>query len=70
MSDFEKKAEFISWCIEEYSAAKSLTGKEVANAFAQKEVLKFLGEHYEVLHTQGKGYILDAIDDFIKTRSE
>lgn len=71
MSDdlFEKKAEFISWCIEMYANANSENGRDVANKFANKNVLDFLGEHYEVLHTQGKSYILATIDDFIKARS-
>ena len=71
MSDdlFEKKAEFISWCIEMCANANSENGRDVANEFANKNVLDFLGEHYEVLHTQGKSYILATIDDFIKARS-
>ena len=64
---FEKKAEFISWCIEEYAAENDLNGRDVANDFAQKKVLDFLGEHYEILHTQGKPYILETIADFIRT---
>lgn len=67
---FEKKAEFISWCIEEYAAAHSLNGRDVANDFSRKRVLDFLGDHYEILHTQGKPYILGAIDDFISTGAE
>ena len=71
MSDdlFEKKAEFISWCIEMYANANLENGRDVANEFANKNVLDFLGEHYEVLHTQGKSYILATIDDFIKASS-
>ena len=64
---FEKKAEFISWCIEQYAAEKGLPGRDVANDFSQKKVLDFLNKHYEILHTQGKSYILETIDDFIKT---
>ncbi len=64
---FEKKAEFISWCIEQYAAEKGLHGRDVANDFSQKKVLDFLDKHYEILHTQGKSYILETIDDFIKT---
>lgn len=64
---FEKKAEFISWCIEEYSALKSTTGRETANMFAQKNVLDFLSNHYDVLHTQSKNYILGSIEDFLFT---
>ena len=65
MSDelFEEKAEFLSWCIEEYAAAYSLNASDVANMFSYKKVLDFLDKHYEVLHTQGKSYILSAIAD-------
>lgn len=71
MSDdlFEKKAEFISWCIEMYAKAKTLKGRDVANDFANKNIIEFLEAHYEVLHTQGKAYILTTIEDFIKTRT-
>ncbi len=64
---FEKKASFISWCIEEYAAANNLSGRDVANSFASKNVFDFLSNHYDVLHTQGKSYILASIEDFIKT---
>ena len=65
MSDelFEKKAEFLSWCIEEYAVTYSLNASDVANMFSHKKVLDFLDKHYEVLHTQGKSYILSAIAD-------
>ena len=68
MSDelFEKKAEFLSWCIEEYAVSNSINASDVANIFAQKKVLDFLDKHYEVLHTQGKSYILSTITDFMK----
>ncbi len=65
--DFEKKAGFISWCIEEYAALHGKNGRVVANDFAEKNVLDFLGSHYEVLHSQGKSYILEAIDDFVES---
>ena len=72
MSDelFQKKAEFLSWCIEEYAAEKNLNGRDVANLFSQKKVLDFLGEHHHILHTQGKAYIIETIEDFIKTEGE
>ncbi len=67
---FQKKAEFLSWCIEEYAAEKNLNGRDVANLFSRKKVLDFLSEHYEILHTQGKAYIIETIEDFIKTEEE
>ena len=53
MSDdlFEKIAEFISWCIEMYANANSENSRDVANEFANKKVLDFLGKHYELLHS-------------------
>lgn len=72
MSDelFQKKAEFVSWCIEEYASSKSMNGRNVANMFSEKKALDFLSNHYEILHTQGKSYIIEAIEDFIKTGGE
>lgn len=69
MSDelFQKKAEFVSWCIEEYAVAKSMKGRDVANMFSEKKVLDFLSSHYEILHTQGKSYIIETIEDFVRT---
>lgn len=69
MSDelFQKKAEFVSWCIEEFAALKNTDGRSIANLFSEKKVLDFLSDHYEVLHTQGKSYIIEAIEDFIRT---
>lgn len=64
---FERKAVFISWCIEEYAAAYNQNGQDVANYFAEHTVLDFLGRHYEILHTQGKASILETISDYIKT---
>lgn len=68
MSDFEKKIAFVSWCIEEYAALYKLKSSVVANTFAQKNIIAFLEKHYEVLHTQGKDYILGTIDDMMKEK--
>ena len=62
-----KKAEFVSWCIEEYAASKTMNERDVANMFSEKKVLDFLSGHCEILHTQGKPYIIEAIEDFVRT---
>ena len=64
---FERKAVFISWCIDEYAAVHGQNGEDGANYFAAHDVLDFRSKHYEILHTQGRGCILEAIADFIKT---
>lgn len=67
MTEFEQIAQFISWCIEEYAFVNKKSSKETANFFSEKGVLEFLQNHWEVLHSQGKDYILGSIDDFIKS---
>ncbi len=60
---------WLSWCIEEYAAEKNLLGSEIAGAFEKKGVLSYLADNADILHTQGKNYILDSIDDYIKNHS-
>jgi len=67
MSEFEQTAQFISWCIEEYAFEKQETSKKIANFFNEKGVLDFLEKNWQILHTQGKNYILGTIEDFIKS---
>ncbi len=49
---------WLSWCIEEYAAEKQLVNSETAAFFEKSGVLAYLAENAEILHTQGKGYIL------------
>ncbi len=67
MTEFEQTVQFISWCIEEYAIERKISSKETANFFNEKGVLDFLQNHWKILHSQGKNYILSSIDDFIKS---
>ena len=60
------KLEFVAFCIEQYKMATKQTGCEVEQMFSQQGVIKFLIDHYEVLHTQGEQAILSEIDDYLK----
>lgn len=64
----EDLAFWLSWCIEEYAAYKKKSASDVTQFFEKTGVLKYLSENAEILHTQGKGYILDSIDEFIRVR--
>ncbi|MBO4576200.1 MAG: DUF3791 domain-containing protein [Neisseriaceae bacterium] len=64
----EQTAVFIAWCIEEYAVYKHKTQKDTANLFYQNGVLSFLQENADILHTQGKDYILGAICDFMEVK--
>ena len=45
---------FLSFCIEQYKAAKGMTGKEAMQELDRYGVLEYLSEFYDVLHTQGR----------------
>lgn len=44
-------AYFLSFCLEQYGKMHQLSGDEVVSLFDQYEVLSYLEENFEVLHT-------------------
>ena len=64
-----KTLEFKVFCFEAYRAEKSLSGYEAMELFKKYNVLEYLGECYDVLHTVGRDYIIEDIDLFIAARS-
>jgi transcription termination factor Rho len=68
LNNEERVIEFLSFCIENFKVKHSMSGKDVAILFKQSGVLEFVSNGYEVLHTQGKEYILEEIDIFLKNR--
>ena len=62
----EDLAFWLSWCVEEYAAEKNLSSSEISELFEKKDVFSYLNDNAEILHTQGKNYILASIDDFLK----
>ena len=61
-------AYFLSFCIEQNKNAKGMNGAEVMETFAQYGVLDYLNNHFEILHTQSRQWILEDIEEFIATR--
>ncbi len=73
MSDLEYQNEqtyFLSFCIEQYKHLKNMDGASVKELFDKQGVSDYLIQNYDVLHTQGKDWLLDDIDTFIKNREE
>lgn len=64
----EQIIEFVSFCIENFKVVYKMPGKEVANLFNEKGVIEFLISDYDILHTQGKEYILEQIARFLEKR--
>jgi len=59
-------SEFIAYCIEEYKAAKGMTGKETITLFKKYNIIDYIVKCYGALHTMGGLAITDDIDTLIK----
>ena len=59
---------FVAFCIEEYGAAKGMTGEQALDLLSQYGVTDYLSKCFEPLHTQGRKWLIDEIDEFIEIR--
>ena len=66
---FEKDiALFVAFCIEEYGAAKGISGEQVLDLFSKYGLVDYLSEFYDVLHTQGRQWLIEEIDEYREIR--
>lgn len=63
-----KEATFLIYCIEIYKNAKDLSGRQVMSLFSQYNVLEYIVNYFEALHTTGENYIVNDIDMYIAAR--
>jgi len=66
MENDSKIYKFIIFCLEHYRRLRQITAMQALLLFRQTGVFQYLTEGYDVLHTQGKEYIIADIEDFIK----
>lgn len=59
---------FVAFCIEEYGAAKGMTGEQVLDLFSRYGVIDYLSSCFEPLHTQGRQWLIEEIEEFIEIR--
>lgn len=59
---------FLSFCVEQFKARHGLSGREALGLFNQYDVMNYLAENCEVLHTQSHHWIVEDIDEFIALR--
>ncbi len=64
-----REGNFLVYCIEQYKAAKNLTGKQVSELFEHYNVWEYIYSCFEALHTTGENYIIADIDSFIENRA-
>ena len=50
-------AYFISFSIEQYMNEKGIDENQVISIFSEHNILDYLNEHYEVLHTQSRQWL-------------
>ena len=63
-------AYFLSFCIEQYKTEKGISGADAVQVLKLYGVLEYLAEHFDVLHTQSKQWLLADIVEFIHIRKE
>lgn len=63
-----KEGKFLIFCIEQYKAAKNLTGNQVMDLFNKYGVSEYIVSCFEALHTTGANYIIEDIDLYIEAR--
>ena len=61
----QKVAMFVSFCIEQYAQAKHKSTIDIAKLFEQYGISEHLSEYYDVLHTQGRNWLIEEIDEMI-----
>ena len=64
--DTDDRASWLSWRIEEHAKRQGGLAPDIAKLFESTGTLRYLSENAEVLHTQGKSYILDCIEKFMQ----
>ena len=64
-----KELSFTIFCIENYKAHRSLTGKQVWDLFSRYGVFDYLNEFYDVLHSTSHQFINNDIDGYLTARN-
>lgn len=60
------KSYFVAFCIEQYKTHCGIGGAEAAELLFSTGVADYLNENFEVLHTQGRQWLMEEIDEKIK----
>ncbi len=69
-SEQQDRAEFVSFCIEQYAKAKNMAIEDAVNLFEQYGITEHFCEFYEVLHTHGHNWLIEEIDEMINNRKK
>jgi len=59
---------FQVFCLENYKGHKVISADDALHLFFKYSVFDYLEKVFEMLHTQGRDYIMDEIDEYIKNK--
>lgn len=62
--------EFYVYTLEKYAISKRMGGLQALALFKEYEADEFLLKHYDLLHTQGTGYVIDEVQRYIDRRKK
>jgi len=61
----DKLLDFKVFCLENYKTVHNLTGKAALDIFNNYGVFDYISSCYDVLHSNGRLYIISDIDEYI-----
>ena len=61
---------FLTYTLEKYAISKRIGGLQALAIFKEYGADTFLLNHYDLLHTQGTGYVLDEVQRYIDRRKK
>ena len=70
MTTIKNEVLFLGFCVEIYKIEKKMSGQDAFNYLYRTGATDFIKNCYEGLHTTGHLYIIDSIDEYIKTHSQ
>ena len=62
--------EFFTYILESYARSKGISGLQALALFKEFGAEVFLLNHYDLLHTQGTGYVIDEVQRLIDRRKK
>ena len=61
----DKLLDFKVFCLENYKTVHNLAGKAALDIFQKYGVFNYITSCYDVLHSNGRLYIINDIDEYI-----
>ena len=69
MKKIKDEVLFMGFCVEIYKEEKEISGQDAFNYLYQTGATNFIRNCYKGLHMTGHLYIIDSIDEYIKTNA-